>query len=285
MNLSRIGVCLSVLMFNITIPSMSEENMTETKLFYTVRLESRSVGCELLVNDITVLSTEYPTTISKFPINPWLISGRNTFSIRMLPVDSATRNHPEWTDASMYCKVTISGPEVNGRPTTTLAEAEVKPSGPDSVLSKDGSFTITLEYPTPPWTQSGKIGRDIATQKKILRKYKEFHRLLEKKDLDGVMKFSSAKFNEYAKSMYHAEFESEMKNSFKEQFATPGELIGIDVQEKNGLRYKYYHGDRLVSISNDEDRSIIQYYDSDEGVTTEYPLFFYFDGKEFVLIL
>jgi hypothetical protein len=127
---------------------------------------------------------------------------------------------------------------------------------------------------------------DAVTQRKILDKFKEFHRLIEKKDIDGIVKFSAAKFKEYAKSTYNPNFESNVRDSFKEEFANPSnKLIGIDVQEKNGLRYGYYYGGRLVSINNDEDSSIIQYYDGNEGVTTEYPLFFYFDGKDFVLIL
>ena len=285
MKLSQIGLYLSVLMFHGTLSSANEANMTDSKSMYTVNIESQGGGCELFINDIPVLSSEYPFTISKFLINPWLITGRNTFTIRMVPVDSATKNHPQWTPTARLCKVVISGPEDNGAPTTTLAEAEVKTSESDPPLSKGGSFTVTLGYPTPAWAQSQKIGRDATSQKKILDKYREFHRLLEKKDLDGIMKFSAAKFKEYSKSLYDPDFESDRKNSFQEEFETPpGTLLGIDVQLQNGLRYEYYHGDRLVSIKNDEDRSIIQYYDEDEGATTEYPLFFYFYGKDFVLI-
>lgn len=254
---------------------------------YTVYMQG-GVGCELLVNDIPVLDNDYPGIISKFLINPWLINGRNTFKIRSLLLDSATKNHPQWDPSAVsFCKVVISGPKEKGMPDTKLAQTEVKllkPSDYDSVLSKNGSFTVIIGYPNPAWAQSEKIGKDATTQEKILDKYREFHRLLESKDLNGIMKFSSAKSKDYSKSTY-TDFESRLKDSFNEKFASTSELIGIDVQEKYGLRYEYYYSDRLVTIKNVKDQSIIQYYDGDEGVTTEYTLLFYFDGKDFVLIL
>ena len=267
-------------MLNISISSAKAVNVTDFKPSYTVSIEARNVPYEFFVNDIPVFdkTNEASSINSKIPLNPWLINGRNTFKIRILPVKSSTADPED----PKFCKVVISGPKGNGMPNTALAQAEVNPLHP----SKDESFTVTLGYPMPAWAHSKKIGKDATTQKKILDKYREFHRLLEKKDLEGIVKFSAAKIKEYSKSMYDPDFESNAKNSLKEEFANPSnKLIGIDVQEKNGLRYEYYYGDRLVRIRNDEDRSIIQYYDGDEGVTTEYALYFYFDGKDFVLIL
>ena len=145
--------------------------------------------------------------------------------------------------------------------------------------------SVTPGYPDPAWAHSGKIGKDCLTQRKILDKFREFHRLLENKDLDGIMAFSSAKFKEYSRAMLNPDFESVMKKSYSEQFAGKDELIGIEVQQADGLKYEYYYGDRLVTIMNVEDRSIKQYYNDDEGSTSEYPLLFYFDGTDFVLIL
>lgn len=254
--------------------------IADLKTLYSVRIEDRNVAYEFLVNDIPVVSQKEAMSgiISKFLINPQLINGKNTFKIRILPVKNSTvdPNDPK------SCKVVISGPKEKGESDTIIAQAEVNPANP----SKEVSFTVKLGYPTPVWAQAEKIGMDAVTQRKILDKFKEFHRLIEKKDIDGIVKFSAAKFKEYAKSTYNPNFESNVRDSFKEEFANPSnKLIGIDVQEKNGLRYGYYYGGRLVSINNDEDSSIIQYYDGNEGVTTEYPLFFYFDGKDFVLIL
>ena len=280
MRLSSIRLCLPVLMLSIVGPGAMAASLTDVNRFYTVSIEARNVPYELFVNDIPVFNkTDEASSInSKIYLNPWLIDGRNTFKIRILPVKVSTTDPQD----PKFCKVVISGPGDKGKPDAMLAQAEVNPLHP----SKDEPFTVALGYPAPAWAQSQKIGKDAATQQKILDKYREFRRLLEKKDLDGIVKFSGAKFKEYAKSMYDPDFESKAKSSLKEEFANPSnELIGIDVQEKNGLRYEYCYGDRLVRIRNDEDRSIIQYYDANEGVTTEYPLFFYFDGKDFVLIL
>jgi len=285
MKLYKTGLTLCILMLNITSQNTDAMNTTDSKPFFTIRMECHNVGCELLINGIPVLRNEYPGIISEFPINSWLINGQNTFKFRSLPVDSVTKANPDFSYTDMVCKLMISASQSIGMPETILAQAEIKPSESDPVVSNEGSFTVSLGYPDPAWAQSGKIGKDSITQKKILNKFREFHRLLENKDLDGIMAFSAAKFKEYSKSMHNPDFESIMKDSFKEQFASKGELIGIDVQEADGLKYEYYYGDRLVTITNVEDRSIIQYYDSEEGVTSEYPLLFYFDGTDFVLIL
>lgn len=262
------------------MPSAAAVNMTDFKPVYTVKLENRNVAYELLVNDIPVnsQSTDFSSITSRFLINPWLINGRNTFKIRILPVKSSTTDPAD----PKFFKVVISGPKEKGMPDGTIAQAEVNPLNP----SKAGAFTVALGYPAPAWAQSAKIGKDAATQNRILDKYREFHRLFEKKDLDGLMKFSAAKYKEYSHSMYDPDFESKMKDSLKESLAEGSDkLIDIDVQKKDGLRYEYYYGDRLVSIRNIDGASIMQYYDAGEGTTSEFNLFFFFDGKDFVLIL
>lgn len=309
MNYFASGLCLYVVMSGMAICGAQAARLTYTAVTpvntvtmtdsyftdfesaqtrYTVDLTGSEVGCQLLINDIPVLDNDYPGTISKFLINPWLVDGRNTFKIRSLPVDEATRKHPSFdSDAVRSCKVVISGNDLD-KPPAMLAQAEarlVTPFKASTFGSKDGEFNVALPYATPVWAKSAKIGRDPATQKMVLDKYKAFHRLLAQKNLSGVMTVSEQKFRDYAKSLYQPTFADGGKTSFIEQFASRAQLIGIDVQEKNGLKYEYYFGDRLVSIKNDENRSIIQYYDDEEGVTTEYPLFFYFDGQDFVLIL
>ncbi len=282
----KVALILGLWMFSITANSANPFSMKDAKTIYTASMSGRNAGCQLLINNIPVLKNEYAGSISKFLINPWLINGQNTFKLRMLPADSATKNHPEFVLTEMFCKVTISLLKEDGTRDSILASVEVSATEADQAPSKTGEFPVILGYSQPPWAQSEKIGRDSITQRKILDKYREFYRLLETKDLAGIMQFSAAKFQEYSKSMYDPDFVSDKKASITETFASPpGTLISIDEQKKFGLQYEYYNGDRLVSINNDEDRSIIQYYDSDEGVTTQYKLYFYFDGKELVLIL
>ena len=279
LKLFKIGLSLSFIILNIATLTANERKMIEQVPFYTVSIESRNIAYQLLINDIPVLNSysDFSGTVSKYVINPWLLNGKNSFKVRILPVANSTTD----PTGPKICKVVISGPKDKGMTETILAEAEAIPSD----VSKEGSFAVTLEYPSPKWAASEKISRDAVTQKKILDKFKEFHLLLEKKDLNGIMKFANAKFKAYSQSIDDPNFISDKQNSFKEQLAAGSKLIGIDVQEKNGLLFEYYYGDRLVTIKNDDDRSIIQYYDGDEGVTTQYPLLFYFDGKDFVLIL
>lgn len=264
--------------------SVNQPTMTDLKSLFTLRIETHNVAYELLINDIPVLSQTYEAsgTISGIPVNPWLINGRNTFRINILPVEPSTVDP---NDTKSY-EVVISGPLDAGMTDNPIARAEGIVPDSQSHPSEEVEFTIVLAYPQPPWAESEKIGKDAATQKKILDKYREFYRLLETRDLEGIMQFSAAKFQEYSKSMDSPDFASSMRDSFQMDFDTPSNsLIGIDVQEVNGLRYEYYYGDRLVSIINDEGRSIIMYYNEEDGVTTSYDLFFYFDGEDFVLIL
>ncbi len=252
---------------------------------FVVRLEGHNAGCDLLVNDIPAVNMDH-AGISNFPINPWLIDGRNNVTVRSRVVDAATRKHPEWDKtAARSCTATVSEQQEGTRAARTIARAEVKPSESAPVLSGNGAFTVTLGYPSPQWTNSASIGKDPMTQKRILARYREFHRLLATKDLPGLMKMSAVKFRAYATAMNAPEFESAQRASLKAQLASSADLIGLDVQQKDGLRYQYYYGGRLVSIKNIYDRSIIQYYDASDGVTTEYDLLFYYDGQEFVLIL
>ena len=273
-------------MINIPNPVISQTDMKSSKTICTVKMTGRNAGCKLRINDLPVLSNDDPGTISKFLINPWLINGRNTFKILMLPPDSATKNHPQFVLTEMSCKATFSLSKDWGMPDSTVAEVGVTASDADPTPAKTGEFSVALGYSQPPWAQSEKIGSDSMTRRKILARYREFYRLLETKDLDGIMTFSAEKFKGYSRSTFDPAFESDKRASFKEEFSTPpGYLISIDEQEKFGLRYEYFYGDRLVSINNDEDRSIIQYYDDNDGVTTQYRLYFYFDGKDFILIL
>ena len=201
-------------------------------------------------------------------------------------VDAATRKRPQWNKtAARSCTATVSEQLEGTRAARTIARAEVKPSESAPVLSGNGAFTVTLGYPSPQWTNSATIGKDPTTQQRILARYREFHPLLATNDLPELMKASAVKFRAYATAMNAPEFESAQRASLKAQLVSSAGLIGIDVQQKDRLRYQYYYGGRLVSIKNIDNRSIIQYYDASEGVTTEYDLVFHYDGKEFVLIL
>ncbi len=265
--------------------SDDDEDTSVLKVGYTVRMEGQGIGCALFVNGIPAMDNDYPG-VSNRMINPLLIIGKNTFKLLTLPVDAETKKQEDWLESDKFCKVSISSFQNKGKFENKLVtESEVKLTKPDGVDSMNGSFAVTLVYPTPLWTNSAKIGKDAATQQKILAKYKEFYNLLLKKDINGISKLSTVKFKQYANSMYNPNYGAEIIESLKEQLASKDQLIGIDVQAKNGLKYEYYYGDRLVSIKNNEDRSIIQYYDNVYGVTTQYPLFFYFDGVDFVLVL
>ena len=284
MTLARNALLFQGLMFSLAAPMASETTHTETRPMYTVRIEARNVAYELRVNDIPVLTVteDASSVIAGYPINPWLISGRNTVQVRILPVENSTTDPAD----PKFCQVVISGPMEGGKPGAALASVEARPGVSEAGRSpsKEASFSVVLPWPAPAWATSAKIGRDAPTQALILAQYREFHRLLAKKDLDGVMRFSAAKFKEFSHSMDDPTFVPSRRKAFEEQFATPGKLIDIDEQAKNGLRFEYYFDDRLVSIKNDEDDSIIQFYGSDDGMRTEHTLFFYFDGKGFVLI-
>lgn len=285
MTAAMTGILLNLLMFNLAVPITNEVTVPESKPMYTVSIEAHNVAYELRVNDIPVLNsgTDASGELSGYPINPWLINGKNTVSVRLLKVENSTTdpNDPKW------CKVVVSGPHPMGKPGPTLVEVQVKPApktGPDRSSSREGSFSVALTYPNPVWATSAKIGKDAATQKLILDQFREFHRLLTKKDLDGVMQFSAVKTREFSQAIYDPSYEASQKKDFKAQFASAGELLGIDRQAVNGLRYQYYFGDRLVGINNDENNPIIQYHDATDGTVTEVALLFYFDGKKFVLV-
>ncbi len=271
-----------VLLENSKSEQKTMNNTTSKKEIHLVTINGLNVNIKMSVNSFVIFSDnlEGSASIAGLKLNPFLLNGDNKIEI------TATKIPNEYNNTS--CNFPFGMADLSVTDTISYDPNKIVCS---DVLKDKGvenfTYTIKADLPyTPAWAQSEKIGKDAITQKKILDKYKEFHRLLEQKDLDGIMNFSDAKFKEYSNSMYAPDFAANMKNSFKEGFTNPlGELIGIDVQEKNGLQYEYYYGDRLVSIKNDDNRSIIQYYDSDEGVTTQFELFFYFDGKDFVLIL
>lgn len=285
MALTKTGLLVAALLYTVVAPIATTLQGQELKSMHTVSIEARNVAWELRVNDIPVLSNDDDASMkmSGYPISVWLITGRNTVSVRILKVEHSTTDPMD----PKYCKVVVSGPKGEATTAPVLAQVEAKPapkSGADLSSSREASFSATLKHPNPAWATSAKIGKDAATQQLILDKFREFHGLLTKKDLNGVMQFSAAKFKEYEQALGDPTFGASQKTSFQEQFASAGKLLGIDVQAKNGLRFEYYAGDRLISINNDENRSIIQYYDSSDGTTTQYVLYFYFDGKGFVLI-
>ncbi len=268
-----------VLLENNKSEQKTMNNLTSKKEWHIVTINGLNVNIKMSVNGFVIFSDDLQgsASIAGLKLNPFLVNGDNKVEI------TATKIPNEYNNTSCNFPFGVADLSVTDtisyNPNKIVCSDVLKDKGVENF-----TYTINADIQNPAWVQSEKIGKDAVTQKKILDKYKEFHRLLEQKDLDGMMKFSDAKFKEYSKSMYDPDFASNMKNSIKEMFANPpGELIGIEVQEKNGLRYEYSYGDRLISIKNDEDTSIIFY--GDGYTTTQFDLFFYFDGKDFVLIL
>lgn len=133
---------------------------------HTVSIEARNVAWELRVNDIPVLSNDDDASMkmSSYPISVWLITGRNTVSVRILKVEHSTTDPMD----PKYCKMVVSEPKGEATTAPVLAQVEAKPapkSGADLSSSREASFSATLKHPNPAWATSAKIGegrRDAA---------------------------------------------------------------------------------------------------------------------------
>src|SRR5674476_1054184 len=180
---SMLTVCmdLSSCPWSVVAPIATTLQGQELKSMHTVSIEARNVAWELRVNDIPVLSSDddASTKMSGYPISVWLITGRNTVSVRILKVEHSTTDPMD----PKYCKVVVSGPKGEATTAPVLAQVEAKPapkSGADLSSSREASFSVTLKHPNPAWATSAKIGKDAATQQLILDKFREFHGLLTK---------------------------------------------------------------------------------------------------------
>lgn len=120
MSVLRIILFLGFLTGTLMTHSLNQTTMTDLYTLFTARIETHNVAYELMINDIPVISqtNEASFSISDYPINPWLINGRNRFRIHILPVETSTTDP---TDTKSY-EVVISGPLDDGISDNPMAQ-------------------------------------------------------------------------------------------------------------------------------------------------------------------
>ncbi len=255
---------------------------------YTLQINTVSACFEIKVNDIPLLTEETgkPNAV-ELPINHLLLKGLNLLQVSISPA----KHENEFVDHSktsfeIYYR-DINDPRESRK---LLASAEFPDYINDeklkkSVISSKTEFQASLALDPPAWSMSPVLKLNEQTVNETIGIYKEYFNALKSKNIEAVLKLTNFKNKVYADACYQGlnTHVNDMRESLKEEFADPNnELIDFDIQAKKPELHAF---GKLVSMINDENRSPLQFYNSETGITTEYKIYLCRKDNKLTIVL
>ncbi len=256
--------------------------------YYTLQINAISACFDIKINDIPLYAdNEGKPTSVEFPINHLLINGINILQVSVSPAkhESEFVDHTK-TNFEIYYR-DINDVRENRQ---LLASAEFPDYHNDeklkqSVISSKKEFKATLLLDAPLWSTSPVLKLNEQTVSEIMDIYKEYHKALKNKNVDAIFRLTGIKNKVYADSVYknlNSHLNS-LRESYAETFEDPAnELIDFDIQVKKPELHAF---GKLVTIINDENRSPLQYYNAESGITTAFPIYLCMKDKKLVVVL
>jgi hypothetical protein len=242
---------------------------------FTLQLDMISSCFDIKINDLP-LHTERKgrATSIEFPINHLLIRGINQVSSFISPAKHETQyqKHTK-TDIEVF-KRDIKDLRVNRQSIQRIIYPDYKndPALLEIELSASCEFEV-LETFLPIWHSCPLLSMDNYLIAESLRLYKEYFNALKNKDFNTILQLTELKDHDFANSYFSSlkDRQTEIISYLLEVFEDDSFiLIDFDIQQK----IPSLHGfGKLLTFINEDNRSPLQYYNEQTGMTTSYPIF------------
>jgi hypothetical protein len=242
---------------------------------FTIQIDTISACFELKVNDIHLYSERKGrSTSTEIPINHLLISGSNRFSSTISPskYEVEFQSHSK-TDFKIYVR-DINDYRDNRKFVAELQFPDYRndESLKSSLLTTEKEFQADLPFDTE-WHKCPQLTLNPSLNKEISGVYKDFFNALKRKDIKEILRLTRVKNIDYAMAYYNTLNErlEELTDSMEEVFNDEAnELIDFDIQLKEPVIQGF---GKLITLINDNNRSPLQYYNHDSGMTKAYPIY------------
>lgn len=256
--------------------------------FYTIQIDSISACFNVKINDIPLYADdEGKPTSAEFPINHLLVNGLNILQVTISHAkhESGFVDHTK-TDFQIYCR-DINDDRENRQLITSVEFPDYHNDEnlKQAVIPSRKEFKAVLPLDTPLWSTSSVLKLNEPTVNQIMDIYREFHKALKTKNTDTVFRLTGIKNKVYADSVYKSlnTHLNTLREAFAETFDDPAnELIDFDIQLKKPQLHAF---GKLVTLMNDEDRSPLQYYNAESGVTTSYQVYLCMKDQKLAIVL
>ncbi|MBK8258846.1 MAG: hypothetical protein IPK82_40080 [Polyangiaceae bacterium] len=186
---------------------------------FEVEIVAAEVAFEVRVNDLPVLRAPLSRVQTRFDINPYVESGKNSLSLTVRPrtrgrdfsehaactVTLFQKPNPESEDATSIGTLHFSG---YGHDAVTGFGQSVRPTGGDPIeverFGAKATLTCDLETSFPPWSwsEAEKLTPTEALRAEILAEYHHVHALLAAKDLTGLSARCALQERDYQYAYY-----------------------------------------------------------------------------------
>ncbi len=258
------------------------------QIYYTLQIDVTSVCYDIKINDIPLHNdTEgYPTTV-ELPINHLLLKGLNLLEVSISPntTEKEFLNHTR-TNFKIYSR------DINDLRANRKLLVSVK--FPDDITSEKlkkaripskTEFQAVLSLEIPVWSLAPVVKLNTQTINETMAIYREYFNALKGKNIEAVFKLTSLKNKVYADNSYKSlnTHVNDIRESLKGEFDDPdNQLIDFDIQVKKPELHAF---GKLVTIMNDNNRSPLQFYNGDTGVTTSYDIYLCMKDQKLIIVL
>lgn len=259
-----------------------------TQHYYTLQINAISASFDIKINDIPLyIDSDGKPTAVELPINHLLISGKNVLQV----VISHATHETEFVDHTRTDFEIYSRDVNNFSEQRTFVESAEFPdfhndeSLKTSVLSSTKYFQASLMFEEPVWSTSPALKLNEQTISEALEVYRVYFNALKSQNIDTINKLTSIKNKRYANALYQnlSSHITEMQESHIEEFTDSSNvLIDFDVQVKKPELHAF---GKLLRIINDDNRSPLEYFNTETGDTTEFEIYLCMLNKKLTIVL
>ncbi len=248
-------------------------------------LNTARVNYRLLINGLDVDANVFDNNIAtEFPINHWLIPGKNILSAILIPDEENGKLHKR---ARISAEIFVRDLDISHHDTLTSVavletpEINEDPDAPVELFFSD-FFMVEHKFNTV-LVQKEKESPDLEdVSRLILKEYQKIQNNIERRDVNALMELCKVKIEEVSRLMFmdEQEYKKEMQHSFEEGIIGnnnkfyPVKPLGLNFRSVGNIYYAV----------NEFEKSPIMVYNEAEDITTYFEFMFYYNGEKMIVV-
>ena len=242
---------------------------------YYLSFEIYGCAFNLMVNNIPIFQSRKKKGVSfKYPINSYIFTGRNELGVTLTPPFEQ-----QFLSDEAKCKISIifiDEEDIERKPTEVLSHTSpvFEAASPNSIYLFKNPFPVEVPFPNPLWMKSVNLADIPQIKYALLEEYLKIHKLMNNKDVNGILNLILIRQNEVAKCLYieGKEIQENLSDGLvKDLNDSHFRLCEIDGRL---FEIKFYAYGKLTRLEGDKGESPLKFRDEENKLTATYDFLF-----------
>jgi hypothetical protein len=243
---------------------------------YTLQVDSISACFEIKINDVPLYNERKGNpTKTEIPISHLLVQGNNQIKIIIYPAkhEIEFQDHSK-TEFQIYCRDIKDLREKRKLfAQVDFPDYKTDKSLKTSVIPATQEFNVELPFSPPLWASSPVLTLNTEIIQEATKIYRTYFDFLKQQDIKSLLKLTNIKDSDYSKSYFMslAQQQDRIRDSISGIFEDSDfKIVDFD---KQTISPSIHGFGKIMTLTNKDNRSPLQFYNKEEGITTSYLIY------------